>query len=246
MPVEVLFKIATIMENKDITDEQILEEVKEIVSNPEHRRCNQCRHSNEACDWCTKLRIPLSKFMYAGHCRSYETEEQKLIRQTREAIEQQAKENRKVNHILTMSLNCFEIGNILLDDFVERVENEYKRAEKRGVGDARVRRADRTWMSTTKRAYKAIKTHAEGAAKQYQHYIMPMFNKVFNEDGRYDVEAYDDHLSDVFEMAEVLLRYHNAAFLNLKNAEKVMDMLKEMEGSEVFTEDDLKRYQFKR
>jgi uncharacterized protein HemY len=47
-------------------------------------------------------------------------------------------------------------------------------------------------------------------------------------------------------MAEVLLRYHNAAFLNLKNAEKVMDMLKEMEGSEVFTEDDLKRYQFKR
>lgn len=234
------------MENKDVTDEQILEEVKEIVSNPEHRRCNQCTHSNEACDWCSKLRIPLTKFMYAGHCRSYETEEQKLIRQTREAIEQQAKENRKCNHILTMSLNCFEIGNILLDDFIERVEEEYKRAEVRGIGDARVRKADRAWMASVKRAFKAIKQHADGAAKQYQHYIMPLFNKVFNDNGIYDVEAYDDHLSDVFEMAEVLMYYHNAAFLNLKNAEKVITMLKEMEGSGVFTEEDLKKYKFNR
>lgn len=246
MPVEVLFKIATIMENKDITDEQIVKEVKEIVADPRHRRCNQCAHSNEACDRCTKLNIPISRFMYAGHCKAYETEEQKLIRQTREAIEQQAKENRKVNHILTMSLCCFEIGNILMDDFVERVENEYRRAEMRGVGDARVRRADRTWMATTKRAYKAIKAHAEGAGKQYQHYIMPMFNKVFQENGVYDVEAYDDHLSDVFEMAEVLMRYHNAAFLNLENAQKIMDTIKGMQGCDVFTEDDLKRYQFKR
>lgn len=234
------------MDNKEITDEQILEEVKEIVSNPEHRRCNQCTHSNDACDWCYKLRIPLTKFMYAGHCRSYETEEQKLIRQTREAIEQHAKENRKCNHILTMSLNCYEIGNILFEDFVSRVEAEYKRAEMRGLGDPNVRKADRAWMATTKRAFKAIKQHAEGAAKQYQHYIMPLFNKVFNDNGRYDVEAYDDHLSDVFEMAEVLMRYHNAAFLNLKNAEKVMTLLQEMEGSDVFTEEDLKKYQFKR
>lgn len=234
------------MENKDITDEQILEEVKEIVSNPEYRRCNQCTHSNETCDWCNNLRIPLTKYMYAGNCRWYETEEQKLIRQTREAIEQQAKENRTCNHLLTMGLNCYEVGNIFFEDFVSRVEATYKRAEARGSGDPNVRKADRAWIATTKRAFKAIKQHAEGAAKQYQHYIMPLFNKVFNDNGIYDVEAYDDHLSDVFEVAEVLMYYHNAAFLNLKNAEKIMSILKEMEGSGVFTEDDLKKYQFKR
>ena len=234
------------MENKDITDEQIIEEITEILTNPQLRRCSQCCHANEECDWCSQFKKPLTRYMYAGHCRFFETHEERIIRETREAIEQHAKENRKTNHILTMSLNCFEIGNILLDDFIERVENEYVRAEKRGIGDAKVRKADRTWMATVKRAFKAIKQHADGAAKQYQHYIMPLFNKVFNDNAIYDVEAYDDHLSDVFEMAEVLMRYHNAAFLNLKNAEKVLEMLKEMEGSGVFTEEDLKKYKFNR
>jgi GGDEF domain-containing protein len=93
-----------------------------------------------------------------------------------------------------------------------------------------------------------MKTHIEGVQKQYQHYIMPTYNKVFfdKETGQYDVEAYDDHQEDMFEVAELNMRYFDVAFLNLNNAKKIMDELKAMATYRVFEDKDYKRYNFKR
>jgi hypothetical protein len=103
-------------------------------------------------------------------------------------------------------------------------------------------------MSTMKRAFKQMQNHIEGVQKQYQHYIMPTYNKVFfdKETGQYDVEAYDDHQEDMFEVAELNMRYFDVAFLNLNNAKKIMDELKAMATYRVFEDKDYKRYNFKR
>ena len=37
------------MKESEITDEQIIEEVQEILSNPQLRKCSQCANSNEEC-----------------------------------------------------------------------------------------------------------------------------------------------------------------------------------------------------
>jgi hypothetical protein len=96
------------MKESDVTDEQILEEVRDILSNPQLRKCSQCANANEECSWCTQMKKPLAKWMYAGMCKYFETHDERIIRQTRENLKRQEKEEQKINHLLTMALNCID------------------------------------------------------------------------------------------------------------------------------------------
>lgn len=236
------------MKETNVTDEQIIKEAKEIFANKELRRCNACAYATEDCSRCSKLNNPISKFMYAGHCKYFETNDEKIIRETREALKATEKEEKKINHLLTMCLNCIEASMLFLEDFAERVEKEYKRADFRGTGDPRVRKADRAWMATLKRANKAMVGHIEGARRQYQHYVMPTLNKVFydKETNVYDVKMYDDHLSDSMELAHLVLRYFDVAFLNVKNSEKIIALMKTMDSCGVLEDKDFNHYNFRR
>ena len=155
------------MKESEVTDEQILKEAREILANPQLRKCQQCANANEDCSWCSQLKKPLAKYMYAGMCKFFETNEERIIRQTREALRRQEKEERKVNHLLTMALNCIDTSMLFLEDFAQRVEREYKMAEMKGTGDPRVRKADRNWIANLKKANKAMLNNIEGARKQY-------------------------------------------------------------------------------
>ena len=184
--------------------------------------------------------------MYAGLCKYYETEEERMLRQMREAIAEHEKEQRKVNYLLTMCLNTIEVSMLFMEDFSGRVESEYKRAEAKGIGDARVRKADRLWMGELKKAIKGIQKSLEGARKQYNHYVMPIFNKVFfdRDKQQYDVEMFDDHMSDSWELAHLVLRYFDVAFENTRNADALLNIMKEMRGSGVLEDKDYKHYQY--
>jgi len=236
------------MKESEITDEQIIEEVQEILSNPQLRKCSQCANSNEECTWCSQMNKPLAKWMYAGMCKWYETHNERIIRQTRENLKKQEKEEQKVNHLLTMALNCIDASMLFLEDFAQRVEKEYKIAELKGTGDPRVRKADRTWIGNLKKANKAMINNIDGARKQFQHYVMPIYNKVFydKEVKQYDVEMYDDHQSDCTELAHLVLRYFDVAFLNKSNADAVIELMKSMKSCGVMEESDFNHYNFRR
>ena len=236
------------MKESDVTDAQIMEEVKEILSNPQLRRCSQCAYSNEDCSWCSQMKKPLAKFMYAGMCKYFETNEERIIRQTRENLKKQEREEQKVNHLLTMALNCIDASMLFLEDFAQRVEKEYKIAELKGTGDPRVRKADRTWIGNLRKANKAMLNNIDGARKQFQHYVMPIYNKVFydKEVKQYDVEMYDDHQSDCTELAHLVLRYFDVAFLNKSNADAVIELMKSMKSCGVMEESDFNHYNFRR
>lgn len=236
------------MKESDVTNEQILTEAKQILSNPQLRRCALCANSNEECSWCEKFGKTISKVSYAGHCKFYETHEERIIRQTRENLRRQEKEERKVNHLLTMALNCIDASMLFLEDFAQRVEKEYKIADLKGTGDPRVRKADRNWIANLKKANKAMFNNIDGARKQYQHYVMPIFNKVFfdKDVNRYDVEMYDDHQSDCNELAHLVLRYFDIAFLNKANADAVIKLMKSMKSCGVMEESDFNHYNFRR
>lgn len=236
------------MKESEITDEQIIEEVQEILSNPQLRKCSQCANSNEECTWCSQMNKPLAKWMYAGMCKWYETHNERIIRQTRENLKKQEREEQKVNHLLTMALNCIDASMLFLEDFAQRVEKEYKIAELKGTGDPRVRKADRTWIGNLKKANKAMINNIEGARRQFQHYVMPIYNKVFydKEVKQYDVEMYDDHQSDCSELAHLVLRYFDVAFLNKSNADAVIELMKSMKSCGVMEESDFNHYNFRR
>ena len=236
------------MKESEVTDEQIIAEAKVLFEHPHLRRCNACYHANEDCTYCSQMKKPLQRYMYAGMCKFFETHEERIIRETREAMRRQEKEETKINHLLTMALNCIDASMLFLEDFAQRVEKEYKIAELKGTGDPRVRKADRNWIANLKKANKAMLNNIEGARKQYQHYVMPIFNKVFYDKDvkEYDVEMYDDHQSDCNELAHLVLRYFDVAFLNKSNADAVIDMMKKMDSCGVMEESDFNHYNFRR
>lgn len=237
------------MKESEITDEQILHEAEIIFKeNPQLRKCSQCIHSNEDSTFCNMVKKPMSRYQYCGLCPHYKTHEQKMIEETRANLRRHEKENRKVNHLLTMTLNCVEAAMLFFEDFSDRVEKEYKIAEQRGLGDARVRKSDRAWMSELKRGIKAMITHMQGIQRQYNHFVQPIFDKVFYDkgNGRYNVEQYDDHLADAMELAHLILRYFDVAFLNVNNTESIIELMRTMDSVGVLEDTDYKRYNFRR
>lgn len=236
------------MKESEITDEEILEEMNQILMNPQLRKCSQCANADDACTRCAKTGKAIATWMYAGMCPHYETNEERIIRKSRERLMRLEKEQAKDNHLLTMTLNCLDAAMLIMEDFADRVEREYKIADMKGTGDPKVRKSDRLWMSSLKRAMKTMHQNMEGARRQYQHYVMPIYNKVFydQEKKEYDVELYDDHQSDAMEIAQLILRYFNVAFLNKEVSDKVFNMLKEMKPIGVLEETDINHYNFRR
>lgn len=167
------------MKESEISDSQILEEVKDILSDHRLRRCRQCTHSSADGTRCTQLKIPISPYQYAGECKHYITNEELVIQQTREALKLHEKEERKINHLLTMCLNSLDASMLFLEDFANRVETEYKRAEAR-------------------------------------------------------------------ELAHLVLRYFDVAYLNKDNADAVIDLMKKMDSCGVMEESDFNHYNFRR
>lgn len=235
------------MKEERYTDEQIRAEVNKTLENPQLRRCSHCFYG-EDCTRCKKLNIPISKYQYAGFCKHFITNEEKLVEEAKEAMALTAKNERKLNHILTMMLNGVEAAMLFMEDFEQRIEAEYKRAEARGTGDPKVRKSDRQWISNLSRAHKAIKKDLEGARRQYTHYFEPMLNKVFfdKESKVYDARSYDDHMSDANELARVMMKYFDKAYLSFDNADAIEKYIDSLEGVGVMVDEDYKRYNLRR
>ena len=235
------------MKEERYTDEQIRAEVNKTLENPQLRRCSHCFYG-EDCTRCKKLNIPISKYQYAGFCKHFLTNEEKLVEEAKEAMALTAKNERKLNHILTMMLNGVEAAMLFMEDFEQRIEAEYKRAEARGTGDPKVRKSDRQWIVNLTRAYKAIKKDLEGARRQYTHYFEPMLNKVFfdKESKVYDAQSYDDHMSDANELARVMMKYFDKAYLSFDNADAIEKYIDSLDGVGVMVDEDYKRYNLRR
>lgn len=231
---------------RNYTDEQILQEVHTIMQNPQLRYCKSCHHWRDR--HCNKLDKDIPSFQYAGMCKYYETNDEKLLREAREAVAQLEKEERKLNHLLTMTINSIEMALLFLEDFSGRIEKEYKRAEQKRMGDPRCRKNDREWIGKMTRSMKQMNNLIEGVRKQYTHYIEPQLNRVFmdKESGSYDAVSYDDHLSDVYEIARLALMYFDKAYESKENADAVFNLLDSLHGCEVMESADYKRYNFVR
>lgn len=229
------------------TDEQIKQEVCKTLENPALRKCFQCVHG-ENCRECQKLHIPISKYQYAGHCQYYITNEELMLLQAKKRMEEIEKDEKKLNHILTISLNCIEVAMLLMEDFESRIEGQYKVAETRGTGDPKVRKNDRQWVAMLKRAYKNMIQHIEGLRRQYTHFFEPQLNKVFfdKETRVYDAASYDDHMSDAHELARIIIKYFEKSYLSFDNANAIERFIESLSGIGVMEESDYKRYNLRR
>ena len=233
---------------RNYTDEQILNEARTIMANPELRRCSNCHHYNINTGMCEQLHKPYSRIQYAGLCKYYETNEEKALRETREAAERLEREEQKINHVLTLAITSIDCALIFLGNFESRVEADYKRAVARKIADERKHRKDKQWIDSTEAAIKRMRGFMQDVEKQYNHYIQPHLNKVMTdkETKKYDFRSYDDHLQDAHELAKLLVLYFEKTFGIMENSDKVFALLESMQGCGVLDEKDLRKFDFKR
>ena len=77
------------------SDEQIKKEVTKTLENPELRKCFQCVYG-EDCRECKHLRIPITIYQYAGHCKYYMTNEELMLLHAKKRMEEIEREEKTV------------------------------------------------------------------------------------------------------------------------------------------------------
>lgn len=249
------------------TDEQIREEVVNIMENPLLRRCCQCANRNQSCTKCEQLGIPISKFMYAGHCKYFITDEERLIADAKKAMAERETEVKKDDRLLTMSFVSVEMSLVYLEHFLSRVEADYNKAVKRIEAKykdlkQRMTEDDERYLKERKKEYKkladyvnslhsALKKmdfHIKEARKQFTHMIEPKLNKAFfNEDFTvFKDKDYDDHGEDVFVMSEACLKIFDTTYMSAENGEAIIDFIDSLPAERLMEKEDYKRYKFRR
>lgn len=249
------------------TDEQIKKEVAQTLESPLLRRCSQCANRNESCTKCEELGIPISRYMYAGHCKFYITDEEKLLADAKKAMAEKERQNKKDDRLLTMSFISVEMSIVYLEHFEARVEAEYQRAVKRieakyKGSNSRISLEDEEYLKDKKREHKRLKTYIESlhdalkkmdkslkeARKQFTHFVEPKLNKAFfNKDFTvFRDDEYDDHSEDVFTMCELDLKIFDATYKSMANGQAVMEFVDNLQADKLMEEEDYKRYKFKR
>ena len=231
------------MDYDAITDEQILAEGRRLLEEKALRRCKQCANSNSDCSMCSQLRIPIHPYTYAGECKYFITDEEKLLRESRESMAKQERQERKLNHLLTCCIDCIDAATIFLEDFESRLESLYKIAEIRGTGDPGVRKHDREWVRRLKVALKSMSTHVANAQKQYQHYVVPIINKPYYNvlDKQFDLSMFDDHLFDANQVARLVLLYSQIE----GSGDEVFEFMDGLKKIGVMEDSDYKHYVFR-
>ena len=247
------------------TDDKVKEEVLKTLSNPQLRQCSHCIYGADYTT-CAKLHIPISRFQYCGHCQHFITNEEKLIREAKEAMEKRDKETKKDDRLLTLSYTSVEMSIIYLEHFEARIEAEYNHALKRIEAkckklNQRITEEDQEYLRDKKKEYKRLSAYIESlknalkkmdfhikeARKQFVHMVEPKLNKAFfdEEHTAFKAEEYDTHGEDVFEMAEVNLKYFDATYMDEHNGRKVIDFIDSLPSNRILDAEDYKRYKMK-
>ena len=231
-----------------IPNEDILAEAKESLSDITMRKCNQCAWRNQDCTFCTKKKIKIASWMYAGLCSDYETDEERIIKMSKQRTDYILREERKINIMMTMCLNSIDMAMLFLEDIESRLKKQYSIAEEDGSVDEKIKKADKEWIRTLKMGSKQIANHAEGMRKHYTHGFMPMFNKIFIDKTteQYNASMFDDHQEDVCKLAEIFLRYFDGALNNPEKPKEFRESIMQLSSKTIFDNNDYKRYLLKR
>ena len=236
---------------REVTDKEIREQIAEVVKeNPHLKKCATCYFRNHQEKKCILLGIPAKDYRYG--CKNHVTDEEYMLRQTRERMqkeaEAEAKEDGEQNWRLTLSLDCLNAALRFLYDFETHAEAHYERAVKaKDLNEAAVSKKEKQFIKDMAKNYKKMIEGIEQAEKYYRHYISPYLNKVFKDaDGQFCEKSYSDHESDGATMADLALEYADSTYGNEANRLMVIRFFEGLSKAGIMSDKSKKHYKFKR
>ena len=236
---------------REVTDKQIREQIAEIMKeNPHLKKCATCYFRNHEEKKCTLLGIPAEDYKYG--CRNHVTDEEHMLRQTKERMqreaEAEAKEDGEQNWRLTLSLDCLNAALRFLYDFETHVEVHYENAlKKMDLNEVAASKKEKGFIKDMMNNYKKMIEGVQQAEKYYRHYISPDLNKVFKgADGKICEKAYSDHESDGATIADLALEYADSTYGNEANRLMVIQFFEGLSKAWIMEEKSKKHYTFRR
>lgn len=233
------------------TEEQLRKEIREMLkANPKFKQCINCMHFNHVTQDCAK--VGRKVLPYVPACTYYDTNEEKLLRETIRELHAQARECEKIEFLLAMALTSANMTTLFIEDFERRVRAAYRRekAKKDTRREAALLKKDldlaeqmdgafdriTAFLEKLKDGYHdTIKGYVGGIGEdlekidaQYRHYIQSHVDKIFKKTGEYNVDASDNFQSDAGEFATLLLEFARIAHHNKENADKVYKVMADM------------------
>ena len=168
--------------------------------------------------------------MYA--CPDFVTQKEAEERRKKQAQIRAAKVERMLNYILTAMCNTATATQMFLQDFCSFFENK---------------KAENKWRHERKKAASEITKSAERIESLHAQFFQEDMNKVHTDHGNkpFDVEAYDNHARDAYEVCRLLMLYIDRCWGDENAANKVIACLEGMPTGNIFTDKDIERYRMK-
>lgn len=230
------------------SEEQLRREIREtLAANPKFKQCINCSRYNSVTQECGHYGRKMLPYVPA--CGFYETNEEKILRETIKDLTGQARECDKIEFLLAMALTSANMTTLFIEDFERRVRGAYKRekTKKERTREAVLLKKDLDLAEQMDDAFKSIRVCMEGIQARYgemlshllehiesdlghidtlyRHYIQSHVDKLFKKKGEYNVEASDNFHADAGEFATLLLEFARVAHHNPENADKVYDLM---------------------
>lgn len=207
---------------------------KAMDADPKLKCCASCVHYSRVTSHCEKIDKTFPAIMYG--CKHHITAEERLIKEARENLLKQARDCEKIEFLLAIALTSAAMTTMFVEDFERRIKDVIKTEKERK--DVRMLRKDLELADQMKRAMKNIGDYLKKIDSQYRMYIQSHLDRIFQKEGiPYNVEGYDNFLSDAGEFCTFILEMARVAHHNEGNMNKVYDFMAKLTNKKTRSED---------
>ena len=224
-----------------IPDEMVVKAFKAAMEvQPKLKCCQLCVESNEACDWCTRLKMPITRSTYG--CKFHKTSDQAVVEHimTERARGKRVTERIRNKLELMDNFNC--AANMICLDVMEMYDREYERlAVKLGDDEKRYLKTHRN-MERFMKAYKEIKKALQDIRSMHVDFVEYWDKEMYSDlAGNLDVKSYDNHqYNGGLTVAINMLIQDRAKYLA-----EIVEHMNELPSEELYEDTDVKRYLIK-
>lgn len=207
---------------------------------PKLKACQLCVEANNACDWCTKLKIPITP--YTIGCKFHKTSDQAVVEHIRAERARGARVTSRIRNKLELMDNFNCAANMICVDVMEMYDREYERlAVKLGDDKEKYLKVHRN-MDRFVRSYKRIKKILDDLRSEHVNFVEYWDKEMYSDlAGKLDVESYDNHqYNGGLTVAINMLVQDRAKYLA-----EIVGHMNELPSEELYEDTDVKRYLIK-
>ena len=225
----------------EIPEEMVVKAFKAAMEvQPKLKCCQLCVNSSKACDWCTELKIPITRSTYG--CKFHKTSDEAVVEHIMAERARGKRVTERIRNKLELMDNFNCAANMICVDVMEMYQHEYDRlVVKMGDDEKKYLKTHRN-MGRFMKAYKEIKKALQDIRSMHVNFVEYWDKEMYSDlAGNLDVKSYDNHqYNGGLTVAINMLVQDRAKYLA-----EIVEHMNELPSEELYEDTDVKRYLIK-